>query len=92
MSDGDTAAFTSLSYPVREAICRPTRLLSYAPGVATVIQRTIATAPTMADEPGDSSDNFAWTGPQIFQLLPSTVAKHHCELLPPVLPYVTSPQ
>src|SRR5688500_5047768 len=39
------------------------------------------------DEPGDGSNNFAWTGPQIsIQSLPSTVDKHHSELLPSVLP------
>jgi magnesium chelatase family protein len=45
------------------------------------------------DEAGDRSDNFGWTGPQApIQLLPSTVDKHHFELLPSVLPQMTTQQ
>jgi hypothetical protein len=48
------------------------------------------------DEAGDGSDNFGWTGPEpLTQLLPSTVDKHHFELLPSVLAQVkpsSSPQ
>jgi hypothetical protein len=45
------------------------------------------------DEARDGRKNLGWTGPQPpIQLLPSSVDKHHFELLPPVLAQVAAEQ